>query len=263
MMHASANTQSICPHALPTDAAAMLKPVHSDIPEDLSPRIQAAAQRSGLSYAAFVQQLLQSAFSGLIAWQHSDVERLFWLAERLGLDPLERDLIAIPQADPFPPSLGFMITVDGWVKLLHRHPRFRGLAFEEAPSAAAGPPAWVSCTLHWEGLSCPWVVREWAAEHRSLHESWLYYPHRMLRHKALAQCARLALGVGSGYWAGSEELGSVSADTAPSDAAGALRRTAKPTAESAAQHSNSNSKEKRYTDAQRLKQVLSEERMPE
>ena len=23
-----------------------------------------------------------------------------------------------------------MITLDGWVKLLHRHPRFRGLSFE-------------------------------------------------------------------------------------------------------------------------------------
>ena len=260
MMHVSADTQSTSPHALSANAAATLKPVHSDIPEDLSPRIQAAAQRSGLSYAAFVQQLLQSALSGLIAWQHSDVERLFWLAERLGLHPLERDLIAIPQAEPFPPSLGFMITVDGWVKLLHRHPRFRGLAFEEAPTEAPGPPAWVSCTLYWEGLSCPWVVREWAAEHRSLHESWLYYPHRMLRHKALAQCARLALGVGSGYWAGSEELGSVSADTASSDVAGAWRRTAKPSTDSGPQQSHS--KEKRYTDAQRLKQVLSEERMP-
>ena len=133
MMHASANTQSTCPHALPTDAAATLKPDHSDIPEDLSPRIQAAAQRSGLSYAAFVQQLLQSAFSGLIAWQHSDVGRLFWLAERLGLDPLERDLIAIPQADPFPPSLGFMITVDGWVKLLHATPAFAVLPLRKLP----------------------------------------------------------------------------------------------------------------------------------
>jgi len=187
---------------MPVNAAATLKPDHSDISEDLSPRIQAAAQRSGLSYAAFVQQLLQSDFSGVISWQPSDVERLFWRPERLGLAPLERDLIAIPHPEPFPPSLGFMITVDGWVKLLHRHRRFRRLAFEEPASAEAGPPAWVSCTLYPEGLSCPWVARGWATEHRSLHESWLYYPHRTLRHKALAQCARLALSVGSGYWPG-------------------------------------------------------------
>jgi hypothetical protein len=36
----------------------------------------------------------------------------------------------------------------------------------------------------------------------------------MLRHKALAQCARLALGVGGGFWAASGELeGSLSNQT--------------------------------------------------
>ncbi len=60
----------------------------------------------------------------------------------------------------------------------------------------------MSCTLYWEGFSCPWVVKEWAQEHRSLHELWLRYPRRMLRHKALIQCARLALGVGGGWIGG-------------------------------------------------------------
>ncbi len=60
----------------------------------------------------------------------------------------------------------------------------------------------MSCTLYWEGFTCPWVVKEWAQEHRSLHELWLRYPRRMLRHKALIQCARLALGVGGGWIGG-------------------------------------------------------------
>jgi hypothetical protein len=172
----------------------------SDIPDDLAPRIKAAATRSGLRYESFTQQLLNCAFAHVGFWQQSDVERLFWLADRLGLDPLERDLIALEQKEPFPPSLGFMITLDGWVKLLHRHPRFRGLNFEEGPSDEHGLPLWVACSVFWEGFTCPWVVREWASEHRSLHESWLNYPRRMLRHKALTQCARLALGIGGGFW---------------------------------------------------------------
>lgn len=234
----------------------------SDVPEDLSPRIQAAARASGLSYASFVQQLIQSAFSQVCAWQQSDVERLFWLAERLGLDPLERDVVAIAQPEPFPPSVGFMITVDGWVKLLHRHPRFRGLAFEEAEGDQPGRPVWVSCTLYWEGFSCPWVVREWACEHRSLHESWLHYPHRMLRHKALAQCARLALGLGSGYWAGGEELGALADDTPQSPVAGQAKG-AEPPARGGGEHAGregparTSRGDRRYTDAQTLKQVLS------
>ena len=107
-----------------------------------------------------------------------------------------------------------MITLDGWVKLLHRNPRFRGLSFEEGPIDEHGLPLWQSCILYWEGFACPWMVREWASEHRSLHESWLNHPRRMLRHKALAQCARLALGVGAGFWAASGELeGSTSTQT--------------------------------------------------
>lgn len=185
-----------------------------DIPEELAPRIKAAAARAGLRYESFTQQLLSCAFAHVTFWQQSDVERLFWLADRLGLDPLERDLIALEQKEAFPPTVAFMITLDGWVKLLHRHPRFRGLSFEEGPSDDHGLPVWVACSVFWEGFACPWVVREWASEHRSLHESWLNHPRRMLRHKALTQCARLALGIGGGFWAASGELeGSLSAQT--------------------------------------------------
>ncbi len=50
-------------------------------------------------------------------WQEDDVGRIFWLAERLGLDPLERELIAIVEDQTPLKPLGFMVTVDGWVKL--------------------------------------------------------------------------------------------------------------------------------------------------
>lgn len=176
------------------------------VPDDLAPGIKAAAIRSGMRYESFVQQLISCAFAHVKFWQESDVERLFWVADRLGLDPLERDLIALEQREPPTASVSFMITLDGWVKLLHRHPRFRGLSFEEGPIDEHGLPLWQSCILYWEGFTCPWVVREWASEHRSLHESWLTHPRRMLRHKALTQCARLALGVGGGFWAVGAQL---------------------------------------------------------
>ena len=70
-----------------------------DIPEELAPRIKAAAARAGLRYESFTQQLLSCAFAHVTFWQQSDVERLFWLADRLGLDPLERDLIALEQKE--------------------------------------------------------------------------------------------------------------------------------------------------------------------
>ena len=149
-----------------------------------------------------MQQLVSTAFASLPFWQQTDVERLLWLADRLGLDPLAKELIAVESEETFPKAIAFMITLDGWVKLLHRHPRFKGMAFEEGPLDEQGYPLWMSCTLYWDGFTCPWVVKEWAQEHRSLHELWLRYPRRMLRHKALIQCARLALGVGGGWIGG-------------------------------------------------------------
>ena len=153
-----------------------------EIPDDLPECVQQAAKRSGMRYASFVQQLVSTAFASLPFWQQTDVERLLWLADRLGLDPLAKELIAVESEEIFPKAIAFMITLDGWVKLLHRHPRFKGMAFEEGPLDEQGYPLWMSCTLYWEGFTCPWVVKEWAQEHRSLHELWLRYPRRMLRH---------------------------------------------------------------------------------
>ena len=245
-------------------------PTH-DIPPELTPRIKAAAARAGMRYESFTQQLLRCAFAQVTFWQQSDVECLFWLADRLGLDPLERDLIALQQKDPFPPTLAFMITLDGWVKLLHRHPRFRGLSFEEGPTDEHGLPLWVACTVFWEGFACPWVVREWASEHRSLHESWLNHPRRMLRHKALTQCARLALGIGGGYWAASGEFeGSLSAHTqasAPShyNEQKSANNTADPITQPQALHPSPTLKDavtKRPTTAQALKSALAPQIAP-
>ena len=225
-----------------------------DIPEELAPRIKAAALRAGLSYESFTQQLLSCAFAHVTFWQQSDVERLFWLADRLGLDPLERDLIALEQKEAFPPTLAFMITLDGWVKLLHRHPRFRGLSFEDGPSDEHGLPIWVACSVFWEGFACPWVVREWACEHRSLHESWLDHPRRMLRHKALTQCARLALGVGGGFWANRDK----SATTPTTKNTGDNRTDTESSGQGWRRHdrASSSAQSRSYSDSSSLVQTL-------
>ena len=87
-------------------------PTH-DIPPELAPRIKAAAARAGMRYESFTQQLLRCAFAHVTFWQQSDLERLFWLADRLGLDPLERDLIALEQKEPFPVCSGRVLPVLG------------------------------------------------------------------------------------------------------------------------------------------------------
>ena len=84
----------------------------------------------------------------------------------------------------------------------------------------------------------------------------------MLRHKALAQCARLALGLGSGYWAGGEELSALADDTPQRPVAGQAKG-AEPHVRGGGEHAGREGParttrgDRRYTDAQTLKQVLS------
>ena len=84
-----------------------------EIPADLPASVQQAAKRSGLRYPSFVQQLVSTAFASLTFWQQTDVERLLWLADRLGLDPPAKELIAIESEETFPKAIAFMITLDG------------------------------------------------------------------------------------------------------------------------------------------------------
>ena len=43
----------------------------------------------------------------------------------------------------------------------------------------------------------PTITREYYLEVKTDHPTWLQMPRRMLRHRALTQCARLAFGIGN------------------------------------------------------------------
>jgi len=171
------------------------------IPLDASDRIARAVVHSDLSYPLWVTQLVQQAFSGILIWQLTDVERLLWRAERLGLDPLQREIIAItePAEDSdLMERIGSLITVDGWMKLLHQCEDFQGLAFDEGPLGDEGAPDWVACSIFRKRFRQPLCVKEYAKECMRDHPAWHSMPGRMLKYRALAQAARLALGI-QGY----------------------------------------------------------------
>jgi hypothetical protein len=51
------------------------------------------------------------------------------------------------------------------------------------------------------------VIKEYLEEVRTDHPSWQQMPRRMLRHRVIQQCARLALGISSNeHFASSENL---------------------------------------------------------
>ena len=87
------------------------------------------------------------------------------------------------------------IPIDGWIALIHREPSFQGITFSESAHPEEGIPLWMECTIYRNNLAHPITVREYVAELKTDHPMWTQMPRRMLRHKTLQQCARLAFGI--------------------------------------------------------------------
>ena len=163
--------------------------------DSMSPLVERALRRSGLAYGAFVSHLTQMAFRGVMVWTQTDLERLLIAAERHGLDPLSREVfMAQPSFEPTSP-LVVVVGVDGWSRILNAHAQFDGVAFAESGELNEGVPTWIECTIYRRDRRVPLSVREYLCEARGVHQSWITHPRRMLRHRALVQCARLAFGL--------------------------------------------------------------------
>ena len=87
------------------------------------------------------------------------------------------------------------IPIDGWIAMIHREPSFKGLTFSQAIETEDGIPIWMECSIYRADLIQPIAVREYYVEVKTEHPMWQQMPRRMLRHKTLQQCARLAFGI--------------------------------------------------------------------
>lgn len=152
-------------------------------------------QRSGMSPESFVESLTQTSLSSLVTWSQAELEALLLACERHGLDPLGREVYMLRGGDPLISPALVVVGVDGWSRILNTHRAFAGMQFRESSELIEGVPAWVECTLHRWDRRVPTRVREYLVEVRGHSQSWLTHPRRMLRHKALVQCARLAFGL--------------------------------------------------------------------
>ncbi len=168
--------------------------------------------RSGLSYDSFVRHITKGALGSLKIWNESDLERLLLTCERLGLDPVGRDIYCTDQvggedqaghglindtAQSRPPLL--VVSLDGWCRIINAHPQFEGMSFAESCEREDGLPLWIECTMHRVDRKVATTVREYMCEARTEQSAWLTHPRRMLRHKALVQCARLCFGLSGIY----------------------------------------------------------------
>lgn len=174
--------------------------------------IERSIIRSGLSRDSFVRILTQTAFSRLKFWTQTDLERLLLAAETLKLNPLNGDIYAVnsfEQSDKIEievesegphdlknPTLPItlVLSIQGWMFMVNSHPQFHGISFQESETQENRLPNWMECTIYRKDRHLPIKIREYMDEVNSMMGAWITHPRRMLRHKCLIQCAKLAFG---------------------------------------------------------------------
>jgi len=141
---------------------------------------------------------LQVDHEELQIWMNSYIQapqksllHLLRTAYKYCLDPLQEQIL-LTQYDQ---TWQVTISVDGWLKLIHQHPHFSGINFTESPEANGALPHWIECTIYRSDRVIPTTIREYLSEVKQEGDLWNKMPRRMLRHRALSQCARVAIGI--------------------------------------------------------------------
>lgn len=131
-----------------------------------------------------VATLKATAFKGGTQVSDAQMTALMVVANQYGLNPWTKEIYAFPDKGGIVPVVG----VDGWSRIINNHPQFDGIEFEQDEQ---------SCTaiIYRKDRTRPVKVTEYMAECKRANTGpWQSHPRRMLRHKAMIQCARLAFG---------------------------------------------------------------------
>ena len=148
------------------------------------------AQRYGIDAGKLMTTLKATAFKTDKGVTNEQMMALLIVAERHKLDPFTKQIYAYPDKwGGIVPVVG----IDGWLHIVNTHPMFDGMHFEWDNAEQS-----MTCTLWRKDRSHPIVVTEYLVECRRSTEPWKMV-HRMMRHKALMQCARYAFGFSGIY----------------------------------------------------------------
>ncbi len=113
---------------------------------------------------------------------------LLIVANQYKLNPFTKEIYAFAKGGKITP----IVSVDGWARIINDNPLTDGIQFEQDNESC-------TCKIYRKDRTHPTVVTEYLDECQGTSEPWRKYPKRMLRHKALIQCARVAFGFSGIY----------------------------------------------------------------
>ena len=154
------------------------------------------AMRLGVSESNLSSTLKATVFKGC-----SDAEfvSLVIVANEYKLNPLTKEIYAFSAKGG---GIVPLVSIDGWVRIMNEHPQFDGIEFQDMADAD-GKLYGIEAVIYRKDRSRPIRVTEYLDECKRNTDPWNKSPARMLRHRALIQCARYAFGF-SGIYADDE-----------------------------------------------------------
>jgi phage recombination protein Bet len=132
--------------------------------------------------SGMIDTLKATAFKGQVS--DEQMMALLIVANQHGLNPWTKEIYAFPDRNN---GIVPVVGVDGWSRIINSHAQFDGMDFEQDDQSC-------SCIIHRKDRNHPTRVTEYLSECKRDVAPWKSHPRRMLRHKAMIQCARLAFG---------------------------------------------------------------------
>lgn len=143
--------------------------------------------RYGMEPAAFEATLRATVCKGNVS--REEFAAFLLVAKEYGLNPMTKELYAFPAKGG---GIQPIVSIDGWARIINDHPMFDGMEFEDVRDG--DDLIAITCRMYRKDRSRPIEATEYMGECRRGTEVWKTWPRRMLRHKAMIQCARYAFG---------------------------------------------------------------------
>ena len=143
------------------------------------------AGRFSVDPTKLLDTLKNTVFKGA---SNDELLALVVVSNEYGLNPLTKEIYAFPAKGG---GIVPVVSIDGWLRMMNDHPQFDGLDYEWEHDG----DKLIACTavIHRKDRSKPVRVTEYLSECKRGTEPWKM-EHRMLRHKATIQGARVAFG---------------------------------------------------------------------
>lgn len=145
------------------------------------------ANRFCVPESEMLATLKATAFKGNVS--DAQMTTLLVVANQYNLNPWTKEIYAFPDKNN---GIVPVVGVDGWSRIINDNPAFDGMEFAQDDDSC-------TCKIYRKDRKHPISVTEYMSECNRKVGPWQSHPKRMLRHKAMIQCARVAFGFGGIY----------------------------------------------------------------